>query len=133
MILMLSSMGACKVLRFALLTVLVGVRAVSAQEPHQHQHDAEEKLGQVNFHVSCKPDAQRKFNRALALLHSLQYVDAESAFAEIRAGEPGCAMAWWGEAMSVYHPLWMPPTPAELRKGQEAVGRARAANARTAR
>jgi Tfp pilus assembly protein PilF len=126
-------MDISKILRFVLLTAIVSVRAISGQEPHQHQHDATEKLGRVSFPVSCQPAAQQKFNRALALLHSFQYVDAELAFTEIRASDPTCAMAWWGEAMSAYHPLWQPPTPAELRKGQEAVGKAGAANAKTAR
>src|SRR5215211_8587232 len=95
-----------KVLRFVLLTTLIGVRVASAQEPHQHQHNATEKLGQVNFPISCHTDAQQRFNRALALLHSFQYSEAESAFAEITASDPDCAMAWWGVAMSLFHPLW---------------------------
>jgi hypothetical protein len=126
-------MEASKVLRFVLFTALISVKVVSAQEPHQHQHDAGEKLGQVSFPNSCHPAAQQKFHRALALLHSFQYVEAERVFAEIRAADPDCAMAWWGEAMSMYHPLWVPPTPAELQKGQEAIRRARTANAKTQR
>jgi len=126
-------MDASKVLGFVLLTALMSVRVASAQESHQHQHDATEKLGQVSFPVSCRPAAQQKFNRALALLHSFQYVEAELAFTEIRASDPECAMAWWGEAMSMYHPLWLPPTPAELQKGREAVEGAGTANARTQR
>ena len=122
-----------KVLRVVLLTALINVMVASAQEPHQHQHDATEKLGQVSFPISCRPAAQQKFNRASALLHSFQYVEAELAFAEITASEPNCAMAWWGQAMSLYHPLWAPPTPAELQKGQEAIGRARTAGAKTQR
>ena len=35
--------------------------------------------------------------------------------------------------MANYHPLWVPPTPAELQKGQEAVEKAKAANAKTQR
>jgi tetratricopeptide (TPR) repeat protein len=121
-------------IRFVLLiAALIGVSGASAQESHQHQHDATEKLGQVSFPISCQPAAQQKFNRALALLHSFQYDEAALAFTEITASDPGCAMAWWGEAMSMYHPLWAPPTPAELQKGREAVGRARTANARTRR
>jgi hypothetical protein len=125
-----------KVFRFVLLTALVSVSlefATGAQESHQHQHDSAEKLGKVNFPISCKPAAQLKFSRALALLHSFQYVEAEPAFAEIRGSDPNCAMSWWGEAMSLYHPLWVPPTPAELQKGREAIERARAANAKTQR
>ena len=113
-----------------LFVALVCLARASGQEPHQHQHDATEKLGQVRFPISCNPDAQQKFNRALALLHSFQYVEAEGAFTEITASEPDCAMAWWGEAMSMYHPLWLPPTSAELHKGREAIERARTANAK---
>ena len=126
-------MNTSKVLKFVILIALVSIRTASAQEPHQHQHDATEKLGQVNFPISCQPATQQKFNRALALLHSFQYVEADQAFTEITASDPDCAMAWWGAAMSLYHPLWAPPTPAELQKGQEAVGRARTANAKTQR
>lgn len=126
-------MSARNVLGFTLLTVLIGARAAGAQEPHQHQHEATEKLGRVSFPISCRTDGQQKFNRALALLHSFQYVEAALAFAEIRTSDPDCAMAWWGEAMSAYHPLWLPPTPAELQKGQEAIARASAAGAGTQR
>lgn len=111
-------MDASKVLRFVLLTALMSVKVASAQEAHQHQHDATERLGQVSFPISCQGAAQQKFNRALALLHSFQYVEAELAFTEIRTSDPDCAMAWWGEAMSMYHPLWLPPTPWNCRKAR---------------
>ncbi|HET9529062.1 MAG TPA: hypothetical protein VFQ92_01825 [Blastocatellia bacterium] len=126
-------MDARKTLRVVLFISLISVSVASAQEPHQHQHDATEKLGEVSFPISCRPTAQQRFNRALALLHSFQYVEAESAFAEITASEPDCAMAWWGVAMSLYHPLWVPPSPAELQKGREAIGRAATAGAKTRR
>lgn len=126
-------MRTSRVLKCALLTTLISVRVADAQETHHHQHDATEKLGRVSFPVSCRPAVQQRFNRALALLHSFQYVEAEQAFAEITASDPNCAMAWWGEAMSLYHPLWVPPTPAELQKGREAVGKARDVSAKTQR
>ncbi|MFN7945340.1 MAG: hypothetical protein U0Z53_08315 [Blastocatellia bacterium] len=119
----------------SLLAAMASVAVVRAQEEHQHdhQHDASEKLGQVSFPVSCNAATQKQFNRALALLHSFQYVEAGQAFAEIAAREPSCAMAEWGVAMSNYHPLWTPPTAAELQKGREAIERAKAARARTQR
>jgi tetratricopeptide (TPR) repeat protein len=122
-----------KVGRFVLLTAFVSIRVVNAQESHPHQHDTAEKLGQVSFPVSCRSAAPQKFNRALALLHSFQYVEAELAFTDITASEPNCAMGWWGQAMSLYHPLWLPPTPAELQKGREAIERAKTASAKTQR
>jgi len=57
------------------------------QEMHTHRHDASEKLGHVNFVVSCSPVAQKKFNRATALLHSFWYEEAEKAFAAIAMSE----------------------------------------------
>src|SRR5262249_184247 len=38
-----------------------------------------------------------------------------------------------GIAMSNYHPLWVPPTPAQLKKGWSAVEKAKAISARTKR
>ncbi|HEY0380171.1 MAG TPA: hypothetical protein VGC87_24875 [Pyrinomonadaceae bacterium] len=119
----------------ALLAAAFLCRAPSsvAQEMHPHKHDASEKLGRVNFPVSCTPEARRLFNRAVAWLHSFEYEEAEKAFAEVAAIDPRCGMGHWGAAMSSYHPLWAPPTPAELSKGASAVEKAKAAGARTTR
>ena len=115
---------------FALI-VLTSLSVVRAQMTHQH--DPSEKLGQVNFPVSCSAPAQKQFNDALALLHSFQYAEAEKAFSAISVTDPNCAMCYWGIAMSNYHPLWVPPNQAELTKGAAAVERAQALNARTER
>ncbi len=126
-------MKTIKLWRVVLFIAVVSIRMTNAQEPHQHQHEATEKLGQVSFLISCPAEVQPEFNRALALLHSFQYPEAEQAFAAITTRAPNCAMAWWGVAMTQYHPLWLPPTPAELQKGQEAIARARSAGAKTQR
>ncbi len=42
-------------------------------------------------------------------------------------------MGYWGVAMSLYHPIWVPPTPADLKKGRAAVEKAKAAGAKTQR
>lgn len=115
----------------ALLTFLMSIPLLQAQE--MHRHDPAEKLGQVNFPISCSPAAQKQFDRALALQHSFQYQEAEAAFSEVSATDPSCAMCYWGVAMSNYHPLWAPPDPAELRKGAAAIERAKSLGARTQR
>ena len=107
--------------------------AVNAQEGHSHRHEPAEKVGRVNFKVSCKPAAQRLFNRAVAWLHSFEYEEAEKTFTEVTANDPQCGMGYWGIAMSNYHPLWAPPTADELQKGLRAVEKAKAANAPTQR
>lgn len=117
----------------ALLVNLLCQFPARAQEAHRHQHDPSEKLGRVNFTVSCTPQAQKQFNRAVAWLHSFEYEAAEKAFAQVATTDPRCGMAHWGVAMSNYHPLWAPPTAAELQKGGRAVEQARAAGLPTPR
>jgi len=42
-------------------------------------------------------------------------------------------MAYWGIAMSLYHPVWVAPSPADLRKGMAAVEKAKTIGAKTQR
>jgi len=107
--------------------------SAGAQEAHQHQHEPSEKLGRVNFTVSCNPQAQRQFNRAVAWLHSFEYEEAEKVFTEVTVTDPRCGMGYWGIAMSNYHPIWAPPTAAELKKGSSAIEKAKVVGARTRR
>jgi tetratricopeptide (TPR) repeat protein len=98
---------------------------VTAAPPHQHEHESStESLGKVHFAVSCSPAAQRTFDRAVALLHSFGYDEAEKAFNEAAGADPRCGMAWWGAAMSNYHPLWAPPTATEMVRGRAAAEKA---------
>lgn len=122
----------------AVLPLLVALAlgpAAMADEGHQHQHGfgEPEKLGNVQFSVSCNKAAQDRFGRAAALLHSFWYDEAEKAFTEVTRLDPSCVMGYWGVAMSNYHPIWAPPAPAELARGKEAVAKARATPARTDR
>jgi len=104
----------------------------AAQEEHQH-HEPGEKIGKVNFVVSCSTASQSQFNRAVAWLHSFEYGESERAFNDIAIGDPKCAMAHWGSAMSLYHQLWAPPSPAALEKGTRAVQKAKQIGAMTKR
>lgn len=124
-------MKTSKLFLLAALSGLLSVSVVRAQEGHEH--DSSEKLGQVNFPVSCSAAAQKQFNHALALLHSFQYPEAEKAFSAVSANDPNCAMRYWGIAMSNYHPLWAPPTSAELKTGASAIEHAKSLNTKTQR
>ena len=105
-----------------------------AQEMEHHHHEAgEERLGTVSFPISCA-GAQESFTRAVALLHSFWYEEAEKAFRAIASNDPRCGIAWWGVAMSNYHPVWPSPySPAELSRGIDAAAKAKAAGAKTPR
>ena len=113
--------------------LLILAQSISAQDVDRHRHDASEKLGEVHFVVSCTPQAQKQFNRAVAWLHSFEYEEAEKAFSEIAATDPRCGMAHWGVAMSQYHPLWAAPTAEELKKGWSAIEKAKTVSAQTQR
>lgn len=119
----------------ALLSLTLAVPAVRADEPHQHAHGPadEQKIGKVDFPVSCSPAARAKFARAVALLHSFWYSEAEKAFGEVAASDPDCAMAQWGVAMSLFQQIWAPPTPEEFQRGLAAVEKLRAAPPKTER
>lgn len=91
-----------------ILFFLLCPATTAAQEEHQH-HETGEKIGKVNFVVSCSADSQKQFNRAVAWLHSFEYGESERAFSDIAISDPQCAMARWGAAMSLYHQLWAPP------------------------
>lgn len=65
-------------------------------------------LGSVAFPTSAtNPRAQALFERGLAALHSFWYDEAANAFRAARELEPSFAMAYWGEAMTHNHPIWM--------------------------
>lgn len=86
---------------------------------------AEGQFGKTSF-VASVPEALRPdFNMGISLLHSFEYDESEKMFAKVIDQAPGCAMAYWGVAMSNFHPLWAPPTPDELEKGMKAVEIAR--------
>jgi tetratricopeptide (TPR) repeat protein len=117
--------------------VCVPLFSASAQHGEQHRHDPQEKqstkLGRVNFRTSCSPKAQQQLNQAVAWLHSFEYEEAEKLFTEITVSDPRCGIAYWGIAMSNFHPLWVPPTPAELQKGSNAAAQAKTVGAATQR
>lgn len=91
------------------------------------------KFGTVIFDVSCSGKVKEDFNLAMKLLHSFEYEESEKVFAKIIEKEPGCSMAYWGVAMSNYHPLWTPPTEAELKKGLKAIEIAQRTTGKTKR
>jgi tetratricopeptide (TPR) repeat protein len=89
------------------------------------------KSGTARLEISCKPEVREDFATALALLHSFFYEEARRRFEEIAREDSECSMAWWGAAMTWYHPLWAPPTPEEMAAGVAAVEKARAIGGKT--
>jgi tetratricopeptide (TPR) repeat protein len=116
-------------LRGSFLCGLIAVAVPGAANSQDHQHD----VGHIHFPVSCTPEAQKSFEHGVALVHSFWYDEAEKTFSSVIRVDPACAMAYWGLAMSLYHPVWFPPTPSDLRKGIAAIEKANSIGAKTQR
>jgi hypothetical protein len=114
-----------------ILSVVGFLRA--ADEGHQHEHATPEQLGTVSFPTTCAPAVQKQFERSVALLHSFGYEEAARSLAAVTQADPGCRMAYWGVAMSLYHPLWEKPSAAALKEGWDAIEKAKSPAPRTQR
>ena len=91
-----------------LAPLAVGAAAAGAQD-----------LGRIDFPTSGSAQAQTHFLRGALLLHSFEFDDAAEEFRAAEKAEPGFAMAYWGEAMTFNHPLWMEQDAAAARKALE--------------
>jgi len=107
--------------------------AAFADEGHHHEELTQEQLGTVHFPVSCTPDAQKTFEKGIALLHSFWYEEAEKTFLDAEKQDPKCAMAYWGEALSLWHQLWDRPTAATIKRASAELKKADKAKAKTER
>jgi tetratricopeptide (TPR) repeat protein len=72
-------------------------------------------VGSVSFANSGSPAAQVDFLLGLAQLHNFQYTQAAAAFQRAQSIDPGFAMAYWGEAMTYNHAVWMQQDSAVAR------------------
>lgn len=93
-----------------------------------------EKLGEVNFPVSCNALAQQEFNRAMALFHSFWFDPAKASFAKVLQHDPECGMAHWGiSIMSMGNPFTWPTNPNASKAGAPAAAEARRVGAKSER
>ncbi len=93
-----------------------------------------EKLGTVDFANSCAPEVRADFNRAVALLHSFEFLATNGAFTGVLAKDASCAIAHWGIALSYWgNPFAGARSPAALAQGLAAVQKARATGSPTPR
>ncbi len=64
-------------------------------------------MGTLTFPNSGPAVAQKSFLHGLAQLHNFEYEDAAHAFQDAERLDSSFAMAYWGEAMTKNHPVWM--------------------------
>jgi hypothetical protein len=120
---------------FLLLAASALAVAILAQSK-QNQHPSpgsDEGLGRVHMNISCAPSVAAEFDRALALLHNFWYVRALERFNQVLKNDSGCAMAYWGAAMTYNHPFWDPPSQADETAAWTLVHRGLSASEASAR
>lgn len=76
------------------------------------------------FQTSCDDSVHEQFNHGVTMLHSFEYPETRRIFDDIIARQPSCAMGYWGTAMSIWHPLWAPPSSQDLQLGAAILKRA---------
>jgi len=121
-----------RIVRSAVLVVAASF--VAAPAAAQHDHAPAGRLGIVHFDTSCAPAVQPEFDRAVALLHSFWFSAAVESFSKVLKGDPRCAMAHWGIAMSWWgNPFGGFRPPSALAAGLAAIDAARTLGTGTAR
>jgi tetratricopeptide (TPR) repeat protein len=115
----------------ALIGTLVFACLASASAPSAVF--AQDRLGTVSFQVSCSAPSQSAFNRGVALLHDFWYEEAKPQFERILKTDPGCSMAHWGVAMSIFHQIWDRPGDSAMAAGWSEIRAARAQPPKTPR
>jgi hypothetical protein len=87
---------------------------------------AGDSIGTVNFRADCAQDLRAGVDHALGMMHHMMYTQARDEFEAIRQSDPGCAMAHWGVATSLFQPLWgTTPRAADITRGRESIREAR--------
>lgn len=117
----------CLFRTIAILTLLfLSVGSSAAVLERTKNTGDEQALGTVDFRVSCTDTTRPAFDRALALMHHMMYVEARAAFERIIEQDPDCAMAYWGAATTLFQPLWgTRPSADELNRGYSLIQKAR--------
>src|ERR1041384_1094973 len=91
------------------------------------------KLGKVHFETSCKPEAQKNFDRAMLYQHSFWYRASQMAFEDALKTDPECGIAHWGIALSLLWNPHVPTPPKNLNEGAAAIAKAKSAGAKSQR
>ena len=114
--------------RYISLVLLLALGAAGPARAQDHAHHGNlAKLGKVDFPTSCRAEAQRHFVTGVAALHSFWFEQANQAFEQAAAADPGCAMAQWGVAMTLLgNPMARTaPTAERFERGRAAAENAK--------
>jgi hypothetical protein len=94
----------------AVSTALATLGLATPAVPQGAEQDRQ--LGNVHFATSCNEVAQRRFDRAMRYQHSFWYQQSRELFQSVLEADPGCGIAYWGIALSLWNnPHFPPPAP----------------------
>src|SRR5216684_6662523 len=105
---------------------------LSLAQPALGQSDSSQ-LGTVHFDTSCKPEAQKLFDRGMLYQHSFWYRASQQVFGDVLKADPECGIAYWGIALSL---LWNPhtsPPVKNLADGAAMIAKGKSIGAQTER
>ena len=112
--------------KYSLVICALGLFAIASCEKDQQSAEpapalfnlVETPVGDVNFPVGCNAEAAALVERGVALLHHMMYDEASFVFGMADDRDPDCAMAYWGRAMTLIHPLWNDvPSASQFERG----------------
>jgi len=127
-------------LRLAAILGLAAATAAAQTTHHQHYEASDaaaqpgpggelaprlQHLGAYAFKVTTKSkQAQAFVNQGVNLSYGFNHAESGRAFREAARLDPGCAMAYWGQALVLGPNINMPMTPEDEPKAREAVQKA---------
>ena len=91
------------------------------------------KLGKVHFETSCKPEAQKLFDRAMLYQHSFWYRASQKEFEDVLKADPECGIAYWGIALSLLLNPHVAPPAKNLAEGTAAINKGKSVGAKSER
>ncbi len=101
---------------------------------HEDGDADKDGIGRVSFPTSCTAKVQTQFERGVAKLHSYWFPEAAKAFDAVLQEDPGCAMAYWGKAVTLLeNSLAAPPPLKNLEEASALLEKARTLGAKTQR
>jgi tetratricopeptide (TPR) repeat protein len=115
------------------VVIIAGVTMLGPSGPSVAQDNADQKFGTVHFATSCSETAQRRFDRAMRYQHSFWYNASKEIYEETLKADPGCAIAYWGIALSLLNNPHSPVPAPNLPLGLAAIEKAKSVGAKTQR
>jgi len=73
-----------------------------------HSASVGDAIGTVDFQADCDNAVRADVDHALGMMHHMMYTQAREEFEAVVQADPGCAMAHWGVATTLFQPLWGP-------------------------